>query len=57
MSLVNKVSIATGGAQGLVLGTIGSAEDASHGVTFLVSDEAGYITGEILGVNGEMLMD
>jgi 3-oxoacyl-[acyl-carrier protein] reductase len=39
------------------LGTIGSAEDVSHAVAFLVSDEAGYITGEILDVNGGMLMD
>jgi 3-oxoacyl-[acyl-carrier protein] reductase len=39
------------------LGTIGSAEDVSHAVAFLVSDEARYITGEILDVNGGMLMD
>jgi 3-oxoacyl-[acyl-carrier protein] reductase len=39
------------------LGTIGSAEDVSHAVAFLVSDEAGYITGEILDVNGGILMD
>jgi 3-oxoacyl-[acyl-carrier protein] reductase len=39
------------------LGMIGSAEDVSHAVAFLVSDEARYITGEILDVNGGMLMD
>lgn len=57
MSLMNKVSIVTGGAQGLPLGTIGSAEDVSHAVIFCFSDEAGYITGEMLDVNGGMLMD
>ncbi len=39
------------------LGWIGSAEDVAHAVAFLVSDEARYITGEILDVNGGMLMD
>ena len=39
------------------LGTIGSAEDVAYAVTFLASDEARYITGETLDVNGGMLMD
>jgi 3-oxoacyl-[acyl-carrier protein] reductase len=39
------------------LGTIGSAEDVAYAVAFLASDEARYITGEILDVNGGMLMD
>ena len=38
-------------------GTIGVPEDVANGVAFLVSDEAHYITGEILDVNGGMLMD
>ena len=44
-------------AKTIPLGTIGSVEDVAHAVAFLVSDEARYITGEILDVNGGMLMD
>ncbi len=39
------------------LGKIGSPEDVANTVAFLVSDEARYITGEIVDVNGGMLMD
>jgi len=39
------------------LGKIGSPEDVANAVAFLASDEAQYITGEILDVNGGMLMD
>ena len=39
------------------LGAIGSVEDVAYAVAFLVSEEARYITGEILDVNGGMLMD
>jgi len=39
------------------LGIIGTPEDVANAVAFLVSDEARYITGEILDVNGGMLMD
>ena len=36
---------------------IGAPVDVAHAVAFLVSDEARYITGEILDINGGMLMD
>jgi 3-oxoacyl-[acyl-carrier protein] reductase len=39
------------------LGRIGSAEDVARAVVFLVSDLAGYITGEVMDVNGGFLMD
>jgi len=39
------------------LGVVGSADDVAYAVAFLVSDEARYITGEILDVNGGQLMD
>lgn len=39
------------------LGYIGSPEDVANAVLFFVSDEARYITGEIMDVNGGMLMD
>ena len=35
---------------------IGSPEDIAHMVAFLASDEAGYITGQTLHVNGGMAM-
>ncbi len=42
--------------QGMVertaLGRMGTIEDVAHAVSFLVSDAAGYITGETLHVNG-----
>jgi len=41
----------------LPLGRIGSSEDVARAVLFLISEDAGYITGEILDVNGGMVMD
>jgi len=38
------------------LGRVGSAEDVANSVAFLASDEAAYITGHVLNVNGGMLM-
>jgi 3-oxoacyl-[acyl-carrier protein] reductase len=35
---------------------IGSAEDVAHAVRFLASDEASFITGHVLDVNGGMYM-
>jgi len=39
------------------LGRLGKPEDVAEAVLFLVSDEASFITGEILDVNGGALMD
>lgn len=39
------------------VGRMGEASEIAHSVGFLVSDEARYITGETLHVNGGMLMD
>jgi 3-oxoacyl-[acyl-carrier protein] reductase len=36
------------------LGRIGSARDVAAAIVFLASDEAGYITGHVLNVNGGM---
>ena len=38
------------------LGRAGSDMDVAHAVRFLASEEAGYITGHVLKVNGGMLM-
>lgn len=34
----------------------GTAQDVANAVTFLLSDEAGYITGHVINVNGGLLM-
>src|SRR5580700_6807357 len=38
------------------LGRVGSPEDVANAVRFLASDEAAYITGHVLNVNGGLLM-
>jgi 3-oxoacyl-[acyl-carrier protein] reductase len=38
------------------LGRIGTPEDVANAVAFLASDEASYITGHVLSINGGMLM-
>ncbi len=37
------------------LGRLGTAEDVAHAVLFLAHPNAGYITGQIIGVNGGMI--
>jgi 3-oxoacyl-[acyl-carrier protein] reductase len=38
------------------LGRVGSAEEVANAVAFLASDDASYITGHVLNINGGMLM-
>jgi 3-oxoacyl-[acyl-carrier protein] reductase len=38
------------------LGRVGTPDDIANAVAFLASDEASYITGHVLSVNGGMLM-
>jgi 3-oxoacyl-[acyl-carrier protein] reductase len=38
------------------LGRVGTSEDVAGAVAFLASDDASYITGHVLNVNGGMLM-
>ena len=38
------------------LGHFGTVEDIAHAVAFLASDEAGYITGQVLAVDGGLVM-
>lgn len=43
--------------QAIPLGAVGTPEDVAHAVLFLASDRSHYITGEILDVNGGLIMD
>jgi 3-oxoacyl-[acyl-carrier protein] reductase len=38
------------------LGTIGTQEDVADAVVFLVSDASRYITGQVIQVDGGMVM-
>src|SRR5579863_9655640 len=38
------------------LGRVGTTEDVANAVAFLASEEASYVTGHVLNVNGGMLM-
>jgi 3-oxoacyl-[acyl-carrier protein] reductase len=42
--------------KGIPLGTLGEAADVAHAVLFLVSPRARYITGQVLAVDGGMVM-
>jgi 3-oxoacyl-[acyl-carrier protein] reductase len=42
--------------QKIPLGRFGAPEEVAYSVAFLVSDRAKYITGQVIGVNGGMLM-
>lgn len=37
-------------------GRVGSAEDVAHVVAFLASDQASYVTGEVINVSGGMVL-
>ena len=37
------------------MGRLGRPEDVAAAAVFLASDSAGYITGQVLGVNGGMI--
>jgi 3-oxoacyl-[acyl-carrier protein] reductase len=44
------------GMKMIPLGRVGTPQDVAHAVAFLASEEASYITGHVLNVNGGMLM-
>jgi 3-oxoacyl-[acyl-carrier protein] reductase len=43
-------------AKQIPLGRVGTVEDVANAIAFLASDEASYITGHVLSVNGGMFM-
>ena len=43
-------------AKQIPLGRVGTVEDVANAVAFLASEDASYITGHVLNVNGGMLM-
>ena len=51
------VSVGRSVVEGLApMGRFGSPEDVAEAVLFLVSSRAGYLTGQVLQVNGGMYM-
>jgi 3-oxoacyl-[acyl-carrier protein] reductase len=38
------------------IGKLGEAQEIANVVAFLASDEAGYITGQTININGGMIM-
>ena len=43
--------------ESIPLKRMGKPDEVAHAVLFLVSDEAAFITGETINVNGGCLMD
>jgi NAD(P)-dependent dehydrogenase (short-subunit alcohol dehydrogenase family) len=39
-------------ARGVPLGRLGTGEDVGHAIAYLASDEAAWVTGQLLPVNG-----
>jgi len=42
--------------EGIRAGRIGRPEDIAAVAVFLASDDAGYVTGQIVGVDGSMIV-
>jgi len=56
MTSVLKAEVKEAYEKQIPLGRYGTPEDIAYAVSFLASEEAGYITGQVLSVNGGMLM-
>ena len=57
MTAVLPEKVVEGLKAGIPMGRLGDPEDIAKAVAFLVSDEAAYITGQTLHVNGGMFMN
>ena len=56
MTAVLSDSVKEGILRGIPLGELGEAEDVANAVLYLASDEAAYITGQVISVDGGMAM-
>lgn len=56
MTAILSEEVKEGFTRQIPLGRMGTPTDIAHAVVFLASEEAGYITGQTLSVNGGMLM-
>jgi 3-oxoacyl-[acyl-carrier protein] reductase len=54
-AVLNEKQVTAMAAQ-IPLGRMGTPQDIARAVKFLASDEASYITGHVLDLNGGMLM-
>jgi 3-oxoacyl-[acyl-carrier protein] reductase len=52
MTIELSKSVREGLLNQIPMGTIGKPEDVAHAALFLASDAAGYITGQVISVNG-----
>ena len=50
------VAVHADGRPGIPLGRLGAPEDIAYAALFLASDEAAYITGQTINVNGGWYM-
>ena len=50
------VKILEGMRRAIPLGRLGQPEDVAGAVAYLVSDEASYVTGQVLSVSGGLTM-
>ena len=50
------ITVKEGILHGIPLGELGEAEDVANAVLYLASDEAAYITGQVISVDGGMAM-
>ena len=48
--------VRAGAMENIPLGSFGQPEDVAEAVAFLASEKAGYITGQVLSVDGGMAM-